>query len=83
MCARIYDDNNDGVLDEEEFCSAMRAAGYSKAESKQMFDDIDVDKNGQVSMNEYLQWFVDVDSNTIEDKPLGVDDVSSADPLVS
>lgn len=44
-----------------------------------MFNDIDRDKNGQVSMNEYLMWFVDVDNTTIEDKPSEKDETKKSD----
>lgn len=54
---RIYDDSGDGNLDKEEFCSAMQICGYTSEEVIKIFDDIDIDKSGAISLEEFVDWY--------------------------
>ncbi|GMH33915.1 hypothetical protein BSKO_01749 [Bryopsis sp. KO-2023] len=60
---RIYDTNGDESLDEDEFLSAMEAAGYGSTECKEIFDRIDRDQSRSISVDEFLEWYVNVDES--------------------
>lgn len=54
----VYDDDHSGSLDEEEFVHAMALAGFSEEESAEIFQEIDLDKSGEVSFVEFEMWYL-------------------------
>lgn len=43
----------------DEFCSAVMTLGWSSEAAKQIFDEIDQDDSGLVSLEEFIYWFAD------------------------
>jgi Ca2+-binding EF-hand superfamily protein len=54
---QVYDDDNSGTLDEEEFVHAMEQIGCSSDDSVAVFKEIDIDGSGEVSFQEFKSWF--------------------------
>ena len=54
---RIMDDNGSRTLDREELMKGLYDYGlkFTKAEVTQILTDIDKDRSGQISFNEFLQ----------------------------
>ena len=56
-----YDEDGDGLLSEAEFeelHSDLQAAGYDVRRLRDDFDDLDLDKSGKASFNEYANWII-------------------------
>eukprot|EP01026_Neomeris_dumetosa_P007785 TRINITY_DN12416_c0_g1_i4.p1 TRINITY_DN12416_c0_g1~~TRINITY_DN12416_c0_g1_i4.p1 ORF type:complete len:306 (-),score=35.44 TRINITY_DN12416_c0_g1_i4:228-1145(-) len=55
---KVFDTNSDGTLDEDEFCMGIQSAGYSLQEAQKVFQEIDQDASGVITLQEYEQWFI-------------------------
>ncbi|PNW82692.1 hypothetical protein CHLRE_06g289800v5 [Chlamydomonas reinhardtii] len=53
----VFDDDQSGELDEDEFVSAMELTGHTAAEAKGIFQQIDADGSGAVSWDEFRKWY--------------------------
>ena len=54
---RLFDENNDGNIDEKELGNVFRSLGqhYTQAELAEMIAEIDSDGSGVIEFNEFLQ----------------------------
>lgn len=55
---RSTDDDQTGELEHAEFVEALMSAGYDHEEAVQMFDIVDADHGGSVSLEEFMDWFL-------------------------
>ncbi|KAG2447935.1 hypothetical protein HYH02_007388 [Chlamydomonas schloesseri] len=53
----VFDDDQSGELDEDEFVSAMELTGHTAAEAAGIFHQIDTDGSGAVSWEEFRTWY--------------------------
>ncbi|GIL60381.1 hypothetical protein Vafri_14989 [Volvox africanus] len=53
----VFDDDQRGELDEEEFISAMELTGHTKEEAKGMFKAIDEDGSGVARWAAFRKWY--------------------------
>ena len=56
-----FDKNNDGVVDREEFTNVhqiLSTSGYHTHSEQDDWDDMDRDKNGHISFNEFVDWLI-------------------------
>ncbi|KAL3152373.1 hypothetical protein ABBQ32_001431 [Trebouxia sp. C0010 RCD-2024] len=66
----VYDDDQTGELEQAEFVEALMSAGYDRDEAVQMFDIVDADHGGSVSLEEFMDWFLH--NETGRDKSKGL-----------
>ena len=54
-----YDSDGDGHLGFEEFSALLDqlGAGYTEAQSRSAFDELDADKNGSIDFGEFKEWW--------------------------
>jgi len=54
---RVIDDNRSRTIDREELENGLRDFGVSmsRAEVQQLFDELDTDRSGHISFDEFLQ----------------------------
>jgi len=56
-----FDKNNDGVVDREEFKAlhgVLSTSGYHTHSEQDDWDDMDRDRNGHISFNEFVDWLI-------------------------
>jgi|TARA_B110000977_G_scaffold199405_2_gene286701 Ca2+-binding EF-hand superfamily protein len=49
----LYDLNENGSLDKKELLEALKDTGYDDDEIEEMFDDYDVNGDGEISLREF------------------------------
>tara|TARA_B110000977_G_scaffold190319_2_gene260954 strand:+ start:1461 stop:1733 length:273 start_codon:yes stop_codon:yes gene_type:complete len=49
----LYDMNKNGVLDKKELNEALKDTGYDDDEIEEMFDEYDVDGDGDINLGEF------------------------------
>ena len=54
---QLFDNNNDGTIDQEELGDVFRSLGqhYTEAELREMIAEIDTDQSGSIEFSEFLQ----------------------------
>jgi hypothetical protein len=55
---KVYDSDNSGELDEEEFITVLGLAGFSPSEAKKIFDEVNTDGGDGVGLKEFEEWWV-------------------------
>ncbi|EFJ40632.1 hypothetical protein VOLCADRAFT_99591 [Volvox carteri f. nagariensis] len=63
----VFDDDQRGELDEEEFVSAMELTGHTKEEAKGMFKAIDAEGSGVVRWAAFRKWYTSSYSRFMEE----------------
>ncbi len=56
VCTCRYDVDGSGELDEDELVNVLGVAGFTEEEAHAIFKEVDVDKGGSVSMDEFETW---------------------------
>ncbi|KAL0051558.1 hypothetical protein WJX82_009797 [Trebouxia sp. C0006] len=54
----VYDEDGTGQLNQATFVEAIVSAGYEREEAVQMFDIVDADHGGSVSLEEFMDWYL-------------------------
>ncbi|KAL0031643.1 hypothetical protein WJX77_011345 [Trebouxia sp. C0004] len=54
----VYDEDGAGQLNQATFVEAIVSAGYEREEAVQMFDIVDADHGGSVSLEEFMDWYL-------------------------
>eukprot|EP00798_Chlamydomonas_sp_ICE-L_P004960 gene4960-34740_t len=55
---KVFDRDGSGSLDEDEFVAVLSTAGFSFAESLQIFNEVNTDGDDGVSLEEFETWWI-------------------------
>eukprot|EP00798_Chlamydomonas_sp_ICE-L_P024922 gene24922-10573_t len=59
----VYDTDGSGSLDEDEFIEVLRTAGFSTKEAQEIFLEVNIDGDDEVSLGEFEVWWINVHMN--------------------
>ena len=55
---KVYDSDNSGELDQEEFITVLGLAGFSPSEARKIFEEVNTDGGEGVGLAEFEEWWV-------------------------